>query len=142
MGTTDKKAQGASNRNWGALAEQIAAEYYITHGYTIRERNYRRKSGEIDIIAEKGDIIAFIEVKARAGDNQDPVDAVDLRKQRKVASIADSYLSNLDIDYQYRFDIMAITGTPDSYIMEFYPDAYLAPLITSRISSALSSAGK
>lgn len=50
----DKKKQGAANREWGKMAEDIAAEYLLTNGYIIRERNWRIGNKiEIDIIAEK-----------------------------------------------------------------------------------------
>ena len=69
----DKKKQGAANREWGKMAEDIAAEYLLTNGYIIRERNWRIGNRiEIDIIAEKDGIIVFVEVKAREGDFQSP----------------------------------------------------------------------
>ncbi len=60
----DKKKQGAANREWGKMAEDIAAEYLLTNGYIIRERNWRIGNKiEIDIIAEKDGIIVFVEVR-------------------------------------------------------------------------------
>ena len=78
--------QGRENREWGQDAEQIAAEYLLKEGYTIRERNWRMGKYEIDLILEKDNTIVFVEVKARRGDNIAPVDAVDLRKQSAILS--------------------------------------------------------
>lgn len=81
----DKKKQGAANREWGKMAEDIAAEYLLTNGYIIRERNWRIGNKiEIDIIAEKDGIIVFVEVKARKGDFQSPEETVDSPKRKKM----------------------------------------------------------
>lgn len=129
----DKQLQGKSNREWGKIAEQVAVEYMLANGYTIRERNFRLRTIEIDIIAQKGRNIIFVEVKARTGNHQDAVEAVDYRKQRKMINGADIYLSNLDADYFYRFDIIAITGTPENYTLQHIPDAFL-PSLRRRIN--------
>lgn len=123
----DKKQQGASNREWGAFAEHQAAEHLRLQGYVIRETNYRLNHIEIDIIAEKGNEIVFVEVKARSGEAEDPEDAVDSKKRSKMIRGADIYLRNLDHDYYWRFDIITLTGTPDKYILCHYPDAFYPP---------------
>lgn len=131
----NKIRQGASNREWGALAESIAADWLLTRGYTLRERNYRFRDVEIDIIAQKDDEIIFVEVKARTGKDQNPLDAVDARKRKKIMFGADIYLRNLDQLFFYRFDIITITGTPEHYVLAHYPDSYRAGLGT-RIHSS------
>lgn len=126
----DKQAQGTSNREWGALAENIAADYLIKQGYTIRERNFRMRHIEIDLIAEKDNEIVFVEVKARSSDYVDALYAVDKQKQNKMLSGADMYLRALPVLYWYRFDIITITGTKEDYKLEHYPDAFISPLRT------------
>ena len=128
MAKETNKKKGASNNAWGALAESIAAEYYIKQGYTIRARNHKVNNMEIDLIVELGNTIAFVEVKARSGKDQDPVDAVDRKKRLRMVRAADVYLRNEKFDYQYRFDIITLTGTPESYTFEPYLDAFLPPL--------------
>ena len=54
-----------NNKILGNKGEQAAVQYLENHGYLIRERNYRARTGEIDIIASKGDTISFVEVKTR-----------------------------------------------------------------------------
>lgn len=128
MDSDFKNKQGASNRDWGAHAESLAAEYLIKQGYTIRERNFKLAHIEIDIIAEKENEIVFVEVKARTGEHQDPLNAVDKRKRNKMINGADIYLRDLPSLYYYRFDIITFTGTEDNYTMEHYPDAFMPPL--------------
>lgn len=112
------------------MAEQIASDWLLARGYTIRERNWRPSTGhkEIDIIAQIDDDIVFVEVKARSGEGVDPVDAVDLKKIRNLVNAADRYLSGIEYPVNYRFDIMTLSGSPADYRIDHYPDAFLAPL--------------
>ena len=115
---------------FGKFAENIAAEYYIKNGYAILERNWRLNKIEIDIIAQKDNIVAFVEVKARNGKDQDPIDAVNNEKKRRMAKGADAYLKSFKGYYEYRFDIFALTGDFQDYKIEILEDAFLAPLST------------
>lgn len=130
MNKEEKKLQGTSNRDRGAFAESLAAEYLIKQGYTVRERNYRINNIEIDIIAQKDNEIIFVEVKARTGNDQNPLDAVDKAKRRRIINGADIYLKGLEVLYYYRFDIITVTGIGDNYELKHYPDAYRAELRT------------
>lgn len=130
MENQNKQKQGALNKEWGALAENIAAEYLIARGYTIRERNKLFGKIEIDIIAEKDGEMVFVEVKARTGKDQQALEAVDRNKQRRMAVAADSYLRDMPQFYWYRFDIITITGDREHNTVEHYPDAFLAPFRT------------
>lgn len=126
---SDKKQQGKENREWGAEAEKIAAEWLLTHGYVVRHQNWRMKNTiEIDIIAELAETIVFIEVKARKGNVLDPLDAIDERKMKKLVKGANIYLQGLDRLFKYRFDIITVTGTPQNYTLDHFPDAFYPPL--------------
>lgn len=125
MAKISKEAQGAANREWGHEAEQIAADYFLKNGYTLRERNWRIGKCEIDLILELGHTIVFVEVKARKAMTQDPVDAVDRKKRLLIIRGADAYLRQLPHLYEYRFDIVTFIGDKDSYQMKHYADAYL-----------------
>lgn len=124
---TDQKREA---REWGKEAEQIVAEWLIAKGYTVRERNWRpaTSKSEIDIIAQKGDLIAFVEVKARTDRNADPMDAVTPDKIKKTVRGANSYLWMQDFEYAYRFDVATVSGTPDEYVLDYIEDAFLPPL--------------
>lgn len=124
----DKKKEEA--REWGQQAENIVCEYLITKGFTIRERNWRPKTSksEIDIIAQKDDVVAFVEVKARADRDVDPVEAMTPEKIKNVVRGANAYLSLLEHDYYYRFDVAAVNGNADTYTLDYLEDAFLPPL--------------
>lgn len=124
--------RGKNNQKWGHGAEQIATDWLRAKGYVIRAQNWSsRKGHEIDIIAEIPGTIVFIEVKARRGNVQHPLDAVDDKKIRNIVRGANVYLSTVRFPYimAYRFDIITIIGNAQNYTIEHYEDAFL-PLIT------------
>ena len=123
----DRGQLGSEANEWGHDAEVVARDYLISQGYTIREMNWRIGSSlEIDIIAQMEGVIIFVEVKARK--DKDPVEAVDRKKRQKMVSGANAYLNTLPHLYEYRFDIITLTGTRESYELNHYPDAFLPPL--------------
>jgi len=99
-----------NRRTEGTAGEDLAARYLEQHGFKIIERNYRFERGEIDLIAEEGDELVFVEVKARRSTLfGTPEDAVTEEKQEQVRSVADGYLFEHDIDNRpCRFDVIAI----------------------------------
>lgn len=125
MANQNRVRQGEANRAWGQYCEQIAAEYFIKAGYTVRERNWRLNKIEIDLILEKDRTIVFVEVKARDGVHHDPILAVDDKKQRKMVNAADIYLRQLSHLYQYRFDIFGVAGNMEEFKTYHYPDAFI-----------------
>ncbi|MCM1377081.1 MAG: YraN family protein [Clostridium sp.] len=113
----------------GQFGEEMAMEHLMKEGYVIRERNWRAKNhAEIDIIAQYGEMIVFVEVKSRSGTFQDPLEAVTPKKIRKIISGANIYMKMVEHDYSYRFDIISIKGTPDHFELEHIPDAFIPPL--------------
>ena len=96
----------------GALGENVAAEYLKRHGFSIRDRNIARKTGELDIIAKKGDTLHFVEVKTILADNfpdeksvsdeYDPSLNLHEAKVRKVARTGEWYVleKNWEGDWQ------------------------------------------
>lgn len=115
---------------WGKAAEKIVAEWMLSKGYTIRERNWRPSTSrsEIDIIAQKDDTLIFTEVKARSDKGVDPADAITPDKIRAVVRGANAYLNMQDFDFYFRFDVATISGTPDDYEFDYLEDAFLPPL--------------
>lgn len=77
----------------GGLGEAHAENYLKKNGYKILERNYRTKIGEIDLIAEKDEMVVFVEVKARVNTKfGQPKEAVNFHKQFKIRKVAEEYL--------------------------------------------------
>ena len=72
----------ARHNSLGKWGEQVVADYLVAGGYDIVERNWRLNHLEIDIIATKGDEIAFVEVKSRSDDAIDPLSAITSSKVR------------------------------------------------------------
>ena len=96
-------------RRRGNMGEDFAANYLQKEGYTILERNYSTKYGEIDIIAQKDRIVAFVEVKSRAEDClYAPREAVTFSKQKKICKAAMLYNLKKGINGQPRFDVFEI----------------------------------
>lgn len=117
-------------QRWGQQAENIVCEYLITKGFTIRERNWRPKTSksEIDIIAQKEDTLAFVEVKARTDRDVDPTEAITSEKIKNVVRGANAYLNMLEHDFFYRFDVAAVNGNAEEYVLDYLEDAFLPPL--------------
>jgi putative endonuclease len=83
-----------SSARRGAEGERKAAVFMTERGWTVLERNFRALGGEIDIIAEKGDTVAFVEVKAWEALPQGELEhSIDGRKQARIARAARSWLS-------------------------------------------------
>lgn len=99
-----------NKRAVGMDYEQEAARYLEALGYRIRERNYRCRMGEIDLIAMEGGYLVFIEVKYRAGlHTGEPQEAVDYRKQKKICLAASYYclVHQISMEQPCRFDVAA-----------------------------------
>lgn len=122
----------ADHNDLGKWGEDIACDELVRLGCTIVERNWKMGRLEIDIIAALGDTLIFAEVKTRADRSEDPLDAIDNRKIRHIATAADQYLRACDTPYYARFDLFAIKGTPEDFEVEHVVDAFYAPLRSYR----------
>ncbi len=110
------KSKKSEQKNIGKQGEDYAASYLQRCGYTIITRNYRKRIGEVDIIARDDDTIVFVEVKTRRTHSfGSPFEAVDARKQRQLSKIAQQYLLSHDLTSSpARFDVIAITMTQNN----------------------------
>ncbi len=94
----------------GVWGELYAVRYLRDNGYKIVTGNYRRRVGEIDIIAEKDETLCFVEVKTRGEDPMfRPFEAVDISKQSKIKATAALFMKKYSKDKALRFDIIEIT---------------------------------
>lgn len=111
-----------NRRETGTQYEERAVEYLIAQNYQILERNYRIRSGEIDIIARDGTVLVFIEVKYRKNEESgNPLEAVDIRKQRKIIKVARYYLYQKKYgDVPCRFDVIGICGSHIEHIKDAF----------------------
>lgn len=113
----------------GKAGENAAADYLEEKGYTILDRNWRKNRLELDIIATKGDIIAFVEVKTRKNtDFREPHEAVDWKKIRHIVVAADAYIKLHSIDLKIRFDIIDVVGDVGQFQITQIEDAFNSPI--------------
>ncbi len=107
----------------GAAGEEKAVIYLKEKGFQIIRQNYRRKTGEIDIIAVKENILSFIEVKYRQNDLYgSPAEAVTKQKQQKIIRTAQWFL-NENPQYgnmQCSFDTIAVTDYRIEYLFNSF----------------------
>ncbi|WP_353050497.1 YraN family protein [Chryseobacterium sp. ISL-6] len=102
----------ATHNDFGKIAEDMAVEHLVKNGYKILTRNFRFQKAEIDIIAEKDNLIIITEVKARSTDAFIlPQEAVTKTKIKSIVFAANHYLEEFDKHNEVRFDI--ITVMPD-----------------------------
>src|SRR5687767_3245798 len=113
------------NRARGTSAEAAAVVYLAAQGYEIVAQNVRTDAGEIDVLARDGETLCFIEVKARAGDRYGPaIEAVDPRKQYRLARAAALYLAWNPVDAPCRFDVLGLDPGPDGWAYTLVRDAF------------------
>lgn len=93
----------------GHLAEYVAVLYLLLKGYRILALRHRTRIGEIDVIARKGDLIAFVEVKSRREASLS-VDAVTAQSQRRIRAASDLWLARQKDGHllSSRYDIIAV----------------------------------
>ncbi|MDB5524157.1 MAG: hypothetical protein JWM58_1920 [Rhizobium sp.] len=94
----------------GHVSEYYAAFYLLMKGYRISAMRFRTKSGEIDIIARKGELIAFVEVKARKITG-DAIFAVDPSTQRRIRNASLAWIARQEdaATLSFRYDIIAVS---------------------------------
>lgn len=97
-------------REIGDFGEEITSKYLEKNGYRILDRNYSKPFGEIDIIAIKGDMISFVEVKTRKSDDfAYAAEAVDYYKQERIKRASQAFLMERNLtDFLISFDISEV----------------------------------
>ena len=109
----------------GRVAEDAAAAWLERHGYRIVERNHKNAGGEVDVVAEDGEDLCFIEIKARTDTLFGPaLAAVGPRKRRRVARAAALYLALRGVEPACRFDVLAMEAEEGSWRFTLVKDAF------------------
>ena len=94
----------------GKKGENLVAEYLKSKGFTVIKRNYKDRYGEVDIIAEDGENLVFIEVKTRSENAiVSGLDAIDEKKKRLVKNEAVMFTKRLKTDLEPRVDVAEVT---------------------------------
>ena len=116
----------------GKFGEDYTADYLLNKGMKIISRNFRRKGGELDIVALDGKMLVVVEVKARKfGSLTDGLDAMTVTKRRNIIRTAQRFIDETDVDFdEMRFDVAELTLTTEKIprVLEFsyYEDAFTA----------------
>ena len=117
-------------RLFGQEAEVAAERYLRRKGYRIVAKNLRSSLGELDLVAEDGRVLVFVEVKARrTGEYGGAIHAVHRRKQEKLIQLASQYLARHHMSSRIcRFDVVLLQGTDTSApVIEHIKSAFDVP---------------
>ena len=119
----DDRSKANTRRALGQQGEELAAAYLVRLGYDIVSRNWRTRTGELDIVAREGEWLIFVEVRARrigrAASEPTlgrPEESVTPRKQLQLISMADAYLFEIPWSGSWRIDVIALEIRPDGSI--------------------------
>jgi len=114
----------------GKLGEELAANFLLKQAYLIRDRNWRFDRREIDIIAQKDNLLVVVEVKTRKdGFIENPGEIVNKQKERLLVEACDAYIREFELDFETRFDVIFISfpeGNPkiDHIENAFFPTLF------------------
>ena len=115
----------AQHNELGKKGEQLAVDFLLKNNYTIIERNYRFDKAEVDIIAQKAEILAIVEVKTRSTtDFGNPQDFVKPKQIKNLVKAVDEYVNVNDLDVEVRFDIIAIVKQNKGFKIEHLENAF------------------
>lgn len=114
----------AKHNELGKQGEEMAVAHLQKLGYKIRVTNYNVGKAEIDIIAQDGEFLVFVEVKTRIEAHENPIETVTPRKRKMLIEAADFYINDKGLENEARFDIIAVTAGKSSWKLEHIPDAF------------------
>lgn len=115
----------AQHNELGKKGEQLAVDFLVNNNYEIIERNYRFDKAEVDIIAQKADVLAIIEVKTRStSDFGNPQDFVKPKQIKNLVKAVNEYVIVNELDVEVRFDIIAIVRKGKGFEIEHLENAF------------------
>ena len=115
----------ASHNELGEKGEQLAVDFLVENNYDIIERNYRFDKAEVDIIAQKEDVLAIIEVKTRSTTGfGNPQDFVKPKQIQRLVKAVDQYVTSNGLEVEVRFDIIAIVKQKNQFNIEHLENAF------------------
>ncbi|MBW6478110.1 MAG: YraN family protein [Bacteroidales bacterium] len=113
----------------GEKGEDMAVGYLRNNGYKILETNWRKGSLEVDIIAQKDDILVIAEVKTRSTNYfGEPEEFVTKAKQKNLIKAANIYIQLNNLDVETRFDIISVLIKGDQHKVHHIEDAFYPTL--------------
>ena len=119
----------AARQEFGEVGEKVAERWLRRHGWRVLQRRFRNGHRDIDLVAERDGLVAFVEVKARRRkDFGDPVEAVDWRKQRELVRSATVWIDRHGRPNEsYRFDVIGVLVEGNSVRVKHIENAFRPP---------------
>lgn len=115
----------AGHNDLGKLGEELAVDFLKKAGYTILQTNWVFQKAEIDIIAQKGDVLAIVEVKTRSTlEFGLPQEFVTPAKIKLLVRAVNAFVEQNDVDAEVRFDIISIHKDNSTFEIEHLEDAF------------------
>lgn len=115
----------AEHNEFGKQGEEAALRYLHANGYQVLERNYRYQHAEIDLVAQKGKMLIFVEVKSRSSTAfGNPEEFVSFTKVRLLKRVAEQYIFAKNWQHDIRFDIIAIVRVGGELKVKHIEDAF------------------
>ena len=111
----------------GSKGEKKAKDFLISNNYKIIKTNFHSPYGEIDIIAQDGEILVFIEVKTRSSDLDSALNSISVSKRKKISKTASYFLSKNDTFYDMftRFDVIIILNSRTHTSLKHIKEAFV-----------------
>ncbi len=108
-----------ARRDLGDFGERVAAAHLEAKGYRIRERNFRTREGEIDIIVERGETLVFVEVRTRRGESMgSAAESITAAKASRIVAAAQAYVqATEDCPEDQRIDVIALSLAGDGRVL-------------------------
>jgi len=115
-----------NTKDLGRTGENRAVNFLEQKGFSIIKTNYRTPEGEIDIVAQDGNTLVFVEVKTRRSLSYgSPEEAVDTLKQKQLKKIAEKFISHYQLfDRDCRFDVVALHYDGNAVQTTYIPNAF------------------
>ncbi|RXK48873.1 YraN family protein [Aquirufa rosea] len=115
----------AKHLKLGKRAERLAVEYLVRNNYQILDKNYRAGKAEVDIIAQKEQILVFVEVKSKhQTDHGYPEEQINQHKINLLSEAANRFQIEHQWEKEIRFDSISITFLPQACKLEHFEDAF------------------
>ena len=108
----------------GRRAEQLAVDYLLAHGFTIRNTNWRMGHKEIDIVAEKDHRLHIVEVRSLTTSFfQQPYQSINRVKERNLITVANAYVRYYKLNMEVQLDVISVVFNGDTHTLEYFPNA-------------------
>ena len=114
-------------RKPGTAGEEAAETWLVQSGYIVHERKLRMGRGEIDLIAQRGDTIAFVEVKTTIGTSDAIEERVKRQKQSRIIDAALHYINRNPTSLDPRFDVVTVRISETETAVHHFPGAFQIP---------------